>query len=72
MNNLERQYWANAECSRHEYLNIIGILSSVNINDLEGKVCTVLNRIGVDVKLDDVEACHKLYNDKKTIVKFSK
>ena len=39
---------------------------------MEGKVCTVFNRIGVDVKPDDIEACHRLYNDNKTIVKFSK
>ena len=39
---------------------------------MEGKICTVLNRIGVAVKPDDIEACHRLYNDKKTILKFSK
>ena len=72
MNNVERQCWANAHCSRRECLNIIGISSSFNINDLEHRVCRVFNRIGVDVKPDDIEACHRLYNVKKTIVKFSK
>ena len=72
MNNVERQCWANAKCSRRECLEAVGIPSSVNVKDLKGKVCTAFNRIGVAVKPDDIEACHRLYNDKKTIVKFSK
>ena len=72
MNNVERQCWENAQYSRREYLEVVGIPSSVNVKDLEGKICTVLNRIGVAVKPDDIEACHRLYNDKKKILKFSK
>ena len=71
-NNVERQCWSNAQYSRRECLEVVGIPSSVNIKDLEVKVCTVFNRIGVAVKPDDIEACHRLHNDKKTIVKFSK
>ena len=58
--------------SRRECLEVVGIPSSVNIKDVGGKVCTVFNRIGVAVKPDDIEACHRLYNDKKSFVKFSK
>ena len=72
MNNVERQCWANAHYSRRECLEVVGIPSSVNVKDLEGKVCTIFNRIGVAVKTEDIEACQRLYNDKKTIVKFSK
>ena len=72
MNNVERQCWANAQYSRHECLEVVGIPSSVKIKDLEGKVCSVFNRIGIAVNPDDIEACHRLYNDKKTIVKFSR
>ena len=39
---------------------------------MEGKVCSVFNTIGVAVNPDDIEVCHRLYNDKKAIVKFSK
>ena len=70
MNNVERQCWANAQYSRRECLEVVGIPSSANIKDLEGKVCTVFNRIGVAVKPDDVEACHRLYNDKKQLLNF--
>ena len=72
MNNVERQCWANAQHSRRERLEVFGISSSVKIKDLGGKVCSVFNRIGVPVNPDDIEACHRLYNDKKTIVKFSR
>ena len=60
MNNVQRQCWANAQYSRRECLEVVGIPSSV------------FNRIGVAVKPDDIEACHRLFNDKKTIVKFQK
>ena len=72
MDNVERQCWANAQYSRRECLEVVVIPSLNNVKDLEGKVCTIFNRIGVAVKADDIEACHRLYNDKKTIVKFSK
>ena len=72
MNNVERPCWANAQYSRRECLEVVGIPSSVKIKNLEGKVCSVFNRIGVAVNPDDIDACHSLCNDKKTIVKFSK
>ena len=55
-----------------ECLEAVGIPSSANIKDLEGKVCTDFNRIGVAVKPNDIEACHRLDNDIKIIVKFLK
>ena len=72
MNNVERQCWANAQYARCECLEVVGIPSSVKIKNLEGKVCSVFNTIGVAVNPDDIEVCHRLYNDKKVIVKFSK
>ena len=49
---------------------VVGIPSSVNVKDLESKVHTVFNRIGVAVKPDDIEACHRLDNDKKQLSNF--
>ena len=72
MNNVERLCWANAQYPRRECLEVFGIPYSVKIKDLGGKVCSVFNRIGVPVNPDDIEACHRLYNDKKMIVKFSR
>ena len=53
-----------------ECLEAVGIPSSANIKDLEGKVCTDFNRIGVAVKPNEIEACHRLYNDKKQLSNF--
>ena len=57
INHVKKQCWTNAQYSRCECLEVFGVPSSLNINDLEGKVCTVFNRIGVAVKPDDIEAC---------------
>ena len=70
MNNVERQCRTNAQYSKRECLEVVGIPASVNVNDSEGKLCTVFNRIGVAVKPDDIEACHRLYNDKKRLSNF--
>ena len=59
MNIVERQCWANAQYTRRQCLEVIGLPSSVNINDLEGKVCAVFNRIGAAVKANDIKACHR-------------
>ena len=32
---------------------------------MEGKLYKVFKGLGVTVKPDDIEACHRLYNDKK-------
>ena len=70
MSNVERDCWTNAQYSRRECLEVDGIPSSANIKDLEGKICTAFNRIGVAVKPNDIETCHRLYNDKKQLWTF--
>ena len=51
MNNVERQCWANAQYSRSEYLEVVGIPSSV-----KKRIWKVFNRTGVTVNPDDIEA----------------
>ena len=58
--NVERQCWAKAQYSRRECIEVFRIPSSFNIKNLEGKVCTVFNRIGVAVKSDGIEYCYRL------------
>ena len=67
----ERQCWANAQYSRRECLEIVGIPSTVENDDLEEKVCEIFQKIGVSVTEADMEACHRLKGN-KTIVKFSR
>lgn len=49
-----------------------GRRSPVNANDLKVKFVVFFDKIGDYVKEDDIKACHRLYNNKKIIVKFSK
>ena len=50
INNVERQCWVNAQYSRCECLEVVGIPSSVNIQDLEGNFCTVLIELVLPLK----------------------
>ena len=51
---------ANSQYSGSKCLEVVGIPSSVNIKDLEGKVCIVFNRIGPAIKAHGIEAYHRL------------
>ena len=66
---LERQVNSNAQYSRRECIEVAGIPKNVSDGDLEQKVCDVFSSIGLDIKPDDIEACHRLRNE-RTIVKF--
>ena len=65
---LERQCWANAQYSRRECLEIVGIPRSVDDNSLEEKVIQVFEKVGCNI-----EACHRFTkrND-RVIVTFSR
>ena len=67
----ERQCWANAQYSRRECIEVVGIPTTVDNNNLEEKVCEIFQKIGVNVSESDIEACHRIKNN-KTIVKFCK
>ena len=73
MDNMKRQCWANAQYSRRECLEVVGIPDSVQNNELEDKVLTIFKKIGSEVSPRDIEACHRLKkgND-RVIVKFSR
>ena len=71
---LERQCWANEQYSRRECLEISGVPESVAVNDLEGKVLKLLEKIDVEVHPDHTEACHWTKSNagpKKVIIKMS-
>ena len=73
--NLERQCWSNEQYSRREYLEISGIPSNTENQNLEETVLNILEKIDVTIMSENVEACHWLKSkggQKKVIVKFSK
>ena len=70
---LERQCWANAQYSRRECLEVVGIPCSVDGNILEEKVIQVFQKVGCNIDSSNIEACHRITkkND-RVIVKFSR
>ena len=68
---LEKQCHANEQYSRRDSLEIVGIKENVTNNNLEKNLCGVLADIGVNVNERDIQACHRLGDGKRTIVKFT-
>ena len=72
LSSVERQCWKNAQYSRRECVEIVGIPPSVEHDELEPTVCRILHHIGGNISGDKTEACHRLdKNSDRTIVKFS-
>ena len=53
---LERQCWANAQYSRRECLDIVGIPHEVSGEALEEKVLKIFGNCGCDISPDRIEA----------------
>ena len=71
MSSIERQCWKNAQYSRCECVEVVGLLSLIEDKDLEPTVCRVLQHIGVGITGEGIEACHRLNKQSdRTIVKF--
>ena len=67
----ERQCWENAQYSRRDALEVVGIAVSVRDNVLAQKVCEVIQEIGVDICDIVIQACHPLKDKDRAIVKFT-
>ena len=67
---LERSLHAQEQCSRREYIEIVGIPTS-NDKNLQSTVCNILNEIDVPCGPEHLEDCHRIKGD-HTIVKFSR
>ena len=67
----ERQCWENAQYSRRDTLEAVGIPMSVRDSVLEQKVSDVFQEIGVDICDRDIQTCHRLKDEDQTIVKFT-
>ena len=67
---MERQCWANTQYSRRECLEVAGIPRDVSNENLESKVLEVFSKVGWEILSRDIEACHRLTNNDRVIVKF--
>ena len=63
----ERQCKENAQYSRQDTLEIIGIPNSIGSSVLEGTVRRVFKKIGVEIDERDIQVCHRL-KEKERIV----
>ena len=57
---LEKQCWANAQYSRRECLELVGIPSSIEHDQLEDKVVEIFNKVGCNIMKENVEAFTEL------------
>ena len=76
--NVEKNHWQGVQYSRRNNLELFGIPTNVSQEKLEDCVIQILRSIEVEVKPEDIEACHRLDygknedkdQPKRTIVKF--
>ena len=66
----KRQYWANAQYSHRETVEVIGIPSSIRDQDLEGKMRNIFEEISANIDERDMQACHRYREKDRAILKF--
>ena len=57
---LEQHCWVNAQCSRKECLEVVGIPQQVHGNLLKAKVLSIFEKVGCTIGLGFVDDCHRL------------
>ena len=68
----ERQCWANAQYSRKECLELVGLPHQVDDNQLETKVLSIFEKVGFTIDPGFIDDCHRLgKNNDRVIIKFS-
>ena len=67
----ERKCWQNAQYSRRDTLEIVGILGSIDNSVLQETVRGIFGKIGVQVDERNIQACHRLKEKDRAIVKFA-
>ena len=70
---MERQCWANAQYSRRECLELVGVPRSVSDGNLEEKVLKIFEKVGCPIEGNNIEACHRISKkNERIIMKFSR
>ena len=57
--------------SRRECIEFIGIPDSIPNNEIENKVGDILSKLDISITGTDIQACHRLKDKDRVIVKFS-
>ena len=68
---LERQCWANAQYSRKECVEVVGIPRQVDDKHLEAKVLSIFQKFGCTIAPEFIDDCHHRLrkNNDRAIVK---
>ena len=67
---LERNAVTNAQYHRRESVEVNPVPPSISNEEPELNICQALSLTGHEVKLDDLQACHRLKKKESVIVKF--
>ena len=67
---LERNNLNNTQYNRRETLEINPVPSDIADDVLELSVCQALSLTGTSVEPDDLQACHRMRNKDRVIIKF--
>ena len=63
----ERQCWANAQYSRREGLEVVGVSITVCNDLLEANISKDFDKLGVQVEGKDIQACHYLEDNNRLL-----
>ena len=65
---IQHQSWANAQYSRKECLDIVGIPRKVKDKKLEESVVGIFDKLGCIIDTDWIEACHGVSKNNNTVI----
>ena len=69
---LRHQCWANAQYSKKECVEVVGIPHQVDDKHLEAKVLSIFQKVGCTIAPEFIDDCHCLHkNNNRVIVKFT-
>ena len=57
---MEHQCWANAQYSRRECLELVGVPRSVSDGDSEEIVLKIFEKVGCPIEGNNIEACDRI------------
>ena len=63
---IERQCWSNAQYSRRECLDIVGIPSEVEADFLEEKVVAIFEKLGCNIPTERIETATRFVMSRET------
>ena len=67
---LEKDNFSCQQYSRRDTVEIAGFPTDIADVELEAKACDLFGEIGVNIAPSQIQACHRLYDKKRVIIKF--